>query len=108
MLLLLLSFVFFVYAQGNTTVLDPSDLVKPPQEIKGGFKVAVNSPKIEVITLAGLPQAEEALWSSWGNGCFASNGKYYMAVGDHRGYDGNSLVYEYDPASGSLKRIVDV
>ena len=33
---------------------------------------------------------------------------YYSAIGDHLGADGNSYVYTYDPASGSLTQIVDV
>jgi hypothetical protein len=41
-------------------------------------------------------------WSQWGQGIVGPNGVYYSAIGDHLGADGNSYVYTYDPASGSL------
>lgn len=108
-LLLLLVLSLSVCAQNNKDTLNSSDLLKVPEEVKGEFKVATNPPKVEVILFSGLPQEDkDALWSSWGNGCFASNGKYYLAIGDHRGYGGNSYVYEYDPSAHSLKKIVDV
>lgn len=48
------------------------------------------------------------LWSSWGDGCVARNGMYYTSIGDHRGTDANSFVYEYDPTTHKLRRVVDV
>jgi len=64
---------------------------------------------VQIILFPDLPQSNATtLWTSWGNGCLASNGKYYTAIGNHQGIDGTSYVYEYDPASGSLKKIVDV
>jgi len=106
---LILVFSLSVYAQENKIILDSADLLKLPEGVKVEFKVAATPPKVEMILLSGLPQEDKnSLWSSWGNGCFASNGKYYMAIGDHRGYGGNSYMYEYDPSVGSLKKIVDV
>src|SRR5262249_51156921 len=40
--------------------------------------------------------------------CLASNGKYYTSVGDHLGKDANSYVYEYNPMTLVLRRVVDV
>src|SRR5262249_34209679 len=44
----------------------------------------------------------------WGDGCFASNGKYYTSVGDHLGTDATSRVYEYDPVLKTLRLRVDL
>lgn len=56
-----------------------------------------------------LPGPTEGLWSQWGQGIVSSvNGRHYSAVGDHLGPDGNSYIYEYDPARRTLARISDI
>lgn len=56
-----------------------------------------------------LPGPTEGLWSSWGQGIVSSvNGRYYSAVGDHLGPDGNSYIFEYDPSERSITRVMDV
>lgn len=47
-------------------------------------------------------------WSQWGQGIVAPTGRYYSAIGDHLGADGNSFIYEYDPATNQLHLIADV
>ena len=47
-------------------------------------------------------------WSMWGQTLFASNRRFYSAIGDHKAPDGNSFVYEYDPITKKLKMIGDV
>ncbi len=107
--ILLLAFVLSIYTQNNRIIIDSTEQLIVPGEIKGEFKVAANPPVVEAILLSGLPQDNKStLWSSWGNGALTADGRYYMAVGDHRGYDGNSYVYEYDPAARTLKKIVDI
>ncbi len=108
--ILFLTFALSVSAYANNAiVLETRDLLKIPSGVKGDFTVAATPPRVEAILFTGLPQSEKGtLWSSWGNGLFASNKKYYTAIGDHRGYDGNSHVYEYNPSTGSLTKIVDV
>ena len=44
-------------------------------------------------------------WSDWGEGCVA-NGKYYSAIGDHHSPKGTAHVYEYDPATKSIRSLV--
>jgi hypothetical protein len=54
-------------------------------------------------------------WSAWGDSLVA-NGKYYASIGDHLAlgakespaHTGNAFVYEYDPASRVLRRVVEV
>ena len=55
-----------------------------------------------------LPPHEGKPWSHWGEGLVASNGRYYTAIGDHRGADGNSYLYEYDPTTRTLRAVGDV
>ena len=47
-------------------------------------------------------------WSQWGQGIVLADGRVLSAVGDHLGVDGNSYLYEFDPASGRLTTIADV
>ena len=64
---------------------------------------------LDVCFFEGLADhGKGTLWSSWGDGCLATNGKYYTSVGDHLGKDANSYVYEYDPATRVMRRVVDV
>jgi hypothetical protein len=47
-------------------------------------------------------------WSQWGEGVVLPDGRFVSAVGDHRGRDGRSWFYEYDPASRTLTRTTEV
>jgi hypothetical protein len=88
--------------------INSNDLLQIPQGIQGDFKVATIPSRVEAVLFNGLPSIQNTLWSSWGNGCLASNGKYYTTIGDHRGTEGKSYVYEYDPAKQTLTRIVNI
>jgi hypothetical protein len=108
-MLLMLAFALSMFFQKDKIVLDPKAFIATPSGLKGNFVVSTTPPSVDVYLISGLPEADkETLWSSWGNGCLASNGKYYFAIGDHRGYDGDSYVYEYDPQKGSLEKIIDI
>src|SRR5262245_25771605 len=107
-MLLILAFALSVFSQKDKIVLDPNAFLVPPSGLKGNFVVSKSPPQIDIYLITGLPEFEKTLWSNWGNGCIASNGKYYFAIGDHRGYDGNSSVYEYDPTKGSVEKIIDI
>ncbi len=54
------------------------------------------------------PDHEGNPWSHWGQGIVTSDGRYFSAIGDHLGAEGNSFLYEYDPATGTLSMIADV
>lgn len=54
------------------------------------------------------PDYEGKPWSQWGQGIVAGDGRFYSAIGDHQGADGNSFIYEYDPETMTLTQIVDV
>jgi hypothetical protein len=55
-----------------------------------------------------LPPYEGKPWSHWGEGLVASNGRFYTAIGDHLGADGDSFLYEYDPLTRTLRAVGDV
>lgn len=84
--------------------------LKPPAGIDSkAFVLAETAPEVDVCFFAGLEdRGKGTLWSSWGDGCVASNGMYYTSVGDHLGLDANSYVYEYNPMKKVLRRVVNV
>ncbi len=47
-------------------------------------------------------------WTQWGQGIVTTAGHFLSATGDHLGADGNSYLYDYDPAVGELTMIGDV
>jgi hypothetical protein len=54
------------------------------------------------------PDYEGEPWSQWGQGAVTADGHFYSAIGDHAGPDGNSYVFDYDPASRKLTMVGDV
>ncbi|CAN5826554.1 hypothetical protein BH20GEM1_BH20GEM1_02500 [soil metagenome] len=55
-----------------------------------------------------LPPYEGNPWSTWGGALIASNGRFYAAISDHRTTDGNSYLFEFDPATKKLQAVGDV
>ena len=94
------------------TETDPAVLI-PPEAIAESdvFTIAAVPSRMTFSTMTGLPPRTKetgGLWASWGEGVVASNGKYYVGIGDHRGIDGTCYLYEYDPATHQHRRVVDV
>lgn len=54
------------------------------------------------------PGYEGDPWSQWGQGLVLPDGRFLSALGDELGRDGNSYLYEYDPATQRLVQIGDV
>jgi hypothetical protein len=74
----------------------------------GGHGTAHESSPIVHFAPFPLPQYAGNPWSTWGGALFASNGKFYAAIGDHRTTDGNSYLFEFDPATRELREVGDV
>ena len=53
-----------------------------------------------------LPDHEGHPWSQWGIGAFA-DGKFFSAIGDHCGRNGDSYIFEFDPSTATLRLIAD-
>lgn len=86
-------------------------LVRPAKLANSSdFVVATHPPKIEFCAMQGLPPLpkDHGLWSSWGQGILASNGMFYVTVGNHLGINGHTYVYEYDPKTAEHHVVVDV
>ncbi|MET0421835.1 MAG: hypothetical protein ABW073_09010 [Acidimicrobiia bacterium] len=47
-------------------------------------------------------------WSQWGQGLVLQDGRFLSAIGDHRGRDGNSYLFVYEPQTKELTRFADV
>jgi hypothetical protein len=80
-------------------------LLKPPPSLEGVL-VARTAPTVDFMYYPGQSYKGNP-WSNWGDGLVAS-GKYYSSIGDHRAPEGNAYVYEYDPKTKNLRRIVDL
>jgi hypothetical protein len=65
------------------------------------------TPRIEAV-IYPHPDYDGNPWSQWGQGLVLDDGRYLSAIGDHQGADGNSYIYEYDPATETLTQIIDV
>ena len=64
-------------------------------------------PRVEAVVYPH-PGYEGNPWSQWGQGVVLDDGRFLSAIGDHQGPDGNSYLYEYDPARETLTQIIDV
>jgi len=101
----------------NTTVTDEALLfVTVPEDMDlgwmGDVDVAETPPEIEFMPVSGMtpeyfPRDEIGYWSNFGDITEGPNGRFYFAIGDHRGRDGNAYIYEYDPAKRMIGPVVD-
>lgn len=66
-----------------------------------------DDPRVDLVEYP-LPDHEGAPWSQWGQGIVLPDGRLLSAVGDQRGADGQSYLYEYDPEAGRLTRFAEV
>lgn len=92
---------------------DSACAIPPGEPFVGGPSI----PMIELGEVNGLqvqgaiyphPDYEGNPWTQWGQGIALSDGRFYSAIGDHLGVDGNSYVFEYDPARGELSMVGDL
>lgn len=75
-------------------------------------EVAKIPPTIEFAPVRGIdpmyfPESNKSLWSNWADVTLAPNGKFYFAEGDHRGPDAHIYLWEFDPVSDMIRRVVD-
>lgn len=91
---------------GISVVTATSDeLIKAPSSLEG-IAIAQNAPVVDFLYYPGQTYKGNP-WSNWGDGV-ATGGKYYSSIGDHKAPEGNAFIYEYDPNTRSLNRIVDI
>ncbi len=89
---------------------DDPKMLEPPAHLRPEVLVAKTAPRVAFAFYPGQDYPGNP-WSNWGDGC-VRNGKYYSAIGDHRGPTGNAFVYEYDPArlssESAFRKLVDL
>lgn len=108
-------------AKDGTVTLKTDDFLKVPAAVEKAradpkfapFSVAKVAPAVELALHRDLgPDADRRrLWSSWGDICVASDGRVYLAIGDHgddAGGDARCLVYRWDPRTSTLERVIDL
>jgi len=69
--------------------------------------VAAEPPTVDFVAFPRPAHAGNP-WSQWGAGLVASDGRFYAAIGDHLGRDGNAYVYRYDPEARVIMAVGDV
>ena len=67
----------------------------------------VNGVRVEGVRYP-RPDYDGEPWTQWGQGIVLPDGRFLSAIGDQLGPDGNSFLYEYDPATGSVATLGDV
>ncbi len=92
---------------GKVVVTATTDeFLKPSATIRAEVGVAKVAPTIDFLFFPGQTYPGKP-WSNWGDS-LAVNGKYYASIGDHLAPGGNAFVFEYDPASKTLRQLVDL
>ena len=92
----------------TTAVTDTSSrFLEAPKADLPAHTVAVTPPTVDFAVFPH-PDHQGNSWSTWGGGLLASDGRFYSAIGDHLGQDGNAFVYVYDPLARQLTLIGDV
>lgn len=106
-------------ASSEAPATTAGDSANPSCEVPPG-EPFVGEPRVELTDLGGSngvsvagavyphPDYEGNPWSQWGQGIVLPDGRFYSAIGDHIGPDGNSYIYEYDPGTGDLAMVGDV
>lgn len=92
---------------GKTVATDTSEeFLKPAKTLRPGVKIAKTAPTIDFAYFPGQTYPGKP-WSAWGDS-LAAGGKYYASIGDHLAPAGNGLVYEYDPAKKTFRKLLDL
>jgi hypothetical protein len=91
----------------KTSVTDtPDEFLKAPDNLRQGVTIAKSPPTVDFAYFPGQDY-EGKPWSNWGDST-AVTGKYYTAIGDHLAPAGNALVFEYDAAGKSFRKLLDL
>ena len=78
-----------------------------PEAVRAEFDVAHEAPRLRWGVLPGQWEGA-SLWSTWGDALCASDGKYYLSIGDHDSPHGSCFVHSVDPRTRKMALVVDV
>lgn len=72
------------------------------------FDVAKTPPTIDFAIVQLTPEyLAEGVYGGWGENRLGPDGKYYFAIGNHRGYGGaNAFIIAYDPATKTHETVL--
>jgi hypothetical protein len=90
--------------KGCATPQKASDMTATAKELQAANGAA---PRVQAV-IYPHPDYQAKLWSQWGQGVALPDGRFFSAVGDHCGINGNAYFYEYSPDSGRLRMLSDV
>jgi len=105
-----------LYASNGLAHATEKSFLRIPKEIEPawleGVGIATRPPAIAFAPLRGLdpmyfPEDNKSLWSNWADVTRAPNGRFYLAAGDHRGRDARIYLWEYDPVTEDIRRVLD-
>ena len=98
------------FRAGDAFTLGDPALLQAPDSVAAadfGYVPASAVPRVDAL-LYPIPLQEEGnLWSQWGDGLIASDGRFWSAIGDHGGPGGRSYVYAYDADHRRLELVFD-
>ena len=82
------------------------DVLTPPAFMAGAYELAKTPPVLDWAILPGQWRGG-ALWSSWGDALYASDGNFYCSIGDHHAPYGHSYIYRVNPKTRKIDLVVD-
>lgn len=92
---------------GVEVVTDRSEkMLVATTELRADVQIAKTPPTIDFLYYPGQTYPGKP-WSNWGDS-ISVNGKYYASIGDHLAPRGNAFVFEYDPETRKLRKLVDL
>ena len=90
--------------KGCPTPAKPGELTAEAKELA---PAGDGRPRVRAVVYPH-PDYTGKLWSQWGQGVVLPDGRFFSAIGDHCGINGNSYFYEFSPDSGRLRLLSDV
>lgn len=93
-------------AEAEIVTDSSEEFLKPGPSLRAEVSIAKTPPSVDFLYYPGQEYPGKP-WSTWGDSLCA-RGRYYSSIGDHLAPGGNAFVYEYDPATRKLRRIVDL
>ena len=81
-------------------------LLQPGSNLRPGVKIAKTAPRIDFLYYPGQNYPGNP-WSVWGESLCVGD-KYYSAIGDHKGPEGNAFLYEYDSKTKKMRMLADM
>ena len=81
-------------------------LLKISSKLRSGVTVAKVAPLVDFLYYPAQDYPGNP-WSVWGESlCWGE--KYYSSIGDHKGPEGNSFLYEYDAKARKIRVLADL